>query len=122
QRQPDVVCLQETKLTDTAFTELLGEDLAGRGYVLALHGEGQWNGVAILSRVGLDDVVPGGAGAAGVPRPEARAVAATCGGVRVHSVYVPNGRVPDSDHYRYKLAWLGALRGRPAVRPGAWTR
>jgi exodeoxyribonuclease III len=117
QRQPDVVCLQETKLTDTAFTELLGEDLAGRGYALALHGEGQWNGVAILSRVGLDDVVPGVAGAPGFPRPEARAVAATCGGVRVHSVYVPNGRVPDSDHYRYKLAWLAALRVQLAAAP-----
>jgi exodeoxyribonuclease-3 len=117
QRQPDVVCLQETKLTDTAFTELLGEDLASRGYTLALHGEGQWNGVAILSRVGLDDVVPGVAGAPGFPRPEARAVAATCGGVRVHSVYVPNGRVPDSDHYRYKLAWLAALRVQLAAAP-----
>jgi exodeoxyribonuclease III len=117
QRQPDVVCLQETKLTDTAFTELLGEDLASRGYALALHGEGQWNGVAILSRVGLDDVVPGVAGAPGFPRPEARAVAATCGGVRVHSVYVPNGRVPDSDHYRYKLAWLAALRDQLAAAP-----
>jgi exodeoxyribonuclease-3 len=117
QRQPDVVCLQETKLTDTAFTELLGEDLASRGYALALHGEGQWNGVAILSRVGLDDVVPGVAGAPGFPRPEARAVAATCGGVRVHSVYVPNGRVPDSDHYRYKLAWLTALRDQLAAAP-----
>jgi exodeoxyribonuclease-3 len=117
QRQPDVVCLQETKLTDTAFTELLGEDLAGRGYALALHGAGQWNGVAILSRVGLDDVVPGVAGAPGFPRPEARAVAATCGGVRVHSVYVPNGRVPDSDHYRYKLAWLAALRVQLAAAP-----
>ena len=117
QRQPDVVCLQETKLTDTAFTELLGEDLTSRGYALALHGEGQWNGVAILSRVGLDDVVPGVAGAPGFPRPEARAVAATCGGVRVHSVYVPNGRVPDSDHYRYKLAWLTALRDQLAAAP-----
>jgi len=117
QRQPDVVCLQETKLTDTAFTELLGADLAGRGYALALHGEGQWNGVAILSRVGLDDVVPGVAGAPGFPRPEARAVAATCGGVRVHSVYVPNGRVPDSDHYRYKLAWLAALHDQLATGP-----
>jgi exodeoxyribonuclease-3 len=117
QRQPDVVCLQETKLTDTAFTELLGEDLASRGYTLALHGEGQWNGVAILSRVGLDDVVPGVAGAPGFPRPEARALAATCGGVRVHSVYVPNGRVPDSDHYRYKLAWLTALRDQLAAAP-----
>ena len=117
QRQPDVVCLPETKLTDTAFTELLGEDLTSRGYALALHGEGQWNGVAILSRVGLDDVVPGVAGAPGFPRPEARAVAATCGGVRVHSVYVPNGRVPDSDHYRYKLAWLTALRDQLAAAP-----
>jgi exodeoxyribonuclease III len=117
QRQPDVVCLQETKLADTAFTELLGEDLAARGYALALHGEGQWNGVAILSKVGLDDVVPGVAGAPGFPRPEARAVAATCGGVQVHSVYVPNGRVPDSDHYRYKLAWLAALRDQLAAGP-----
>ncbi|MFL6220604.1 MAG: exodeoxyribonuclease III, partial [Actinomycetes bacterium] len=49
QRQPDVVCLQETKLADSAFTKLLGRDLAGRGYAVALHGEGQWNGVAILS-------------------------------------------------------------------------
>jgi exodeoxyribonuclease-3 len=60
--------------------------------------------------VGLDDVVTGVPGAPGFPHPEARAVAATCGGVRVHSVYVPNGRVPDSDHYRYKLEWLAALR------------
>src|SRR4029077_13782238 len=59
QRQPDVVCLQETKLADDAFTKLLGSELAGRGYAVGLHGEVQWNGVAILSRVGLDDVVPG---------------------------------------------------------------
>jgi exodeoxyribonuclease-3 len=110
QRQPDVVCLQETKLADTVFTELLGEELARRGYSLALHGEAQWNGVAILSKVGLDDVVAGLAGAPGFPRPEARAVSATCGGIRVYSVYVPNGRVPGSEHYRYKLAWLAALR------------
>jgi exodeoxyribonuclease-3 len=110
QRQPDVVCLQETKLTDAAFTALLGEELAGRGYEVALHGEAQWNGVAVLSKVGLDDVVPGVAGAPGFPQPEARAVAATCDGIRVYSVYVPNGRVPDSEHYRYKLAWLAALR------------
>src|SRR5437870_10437570 len=75
----------------------------------AHHGEAQWNGVAILSRAGLDDVVVGIAGAPGFPYPEARAVSATCGGVRLHSVYVPNGRVPDSEHYRYKLAWLAAL-------------
>jgi exodeoxyribonuclease-3 len=110
QRQPDVVCLQETKLADDAFLALLGDELAGRGYQAALHGEARWNGVAILSRAGLDDVTPGLAGAPGFPGPEARAVAATCGGIRVMSVYVPNGRQPDSDHYRYKLAWLAALR------------
>jgi exodeoxyribonuclease III len=110
QRQPDVVCLQETKLADGAFDELLAEELAGRGYAVARHGEVQWNGVAIMSRVGLDDVVAGVPGAPGFPRPEARAVSATCGGIRVHSVYVPNGRVPDSEHYLYKLAWLAALQ------------
>src|ERR1700682_4222315 len=59
ERQPDVVCLQETKLGDAAFTSLLGTELADRGYAVALHGEAQWNGVAILSRVGLEDVVAG---------------------------------------------------------------
>jgi exodeoxyribonuclease-3 len=110
ERKPDVVCLQETKLADAAFDELLGEELAARGYAFARHGEAQWNGVAILSRVGLEDVVAGLEHGPGFPGPEARAVAATCGGVRVYSVYVPNGRVPDSDHYRYKLEWLAALR------------
>jgi len=110
ERQPDVVCLQETKLTDDAFDQLLGDELASRGYAFARHGEVQWNGVAILYRVGLDDIVAGVAGAPGFPHPEARAVSATCGGIRVHSVYVPNGREPDSEHYRYKLAWLAALR------------
>jgi len=119
QRQPDVVCLQETKLADAAFTELLGEELTRRGYAVASHGEGQWNGVAILSRAGLGDVVRGIAGAPGFPHPEARAVSAACGGIRVHSVYVPNGRVPDSDHYRYKLAWLAALRDEVAAGPQA---
>jgi len=110
QRRPDVLCLQETKLADEAFTQLLGPELHKRGYVLALHGETQWNGVAILSRVGLEQVQAGLPGAPGFPNPEARAVSATCGGIRVHCVYVPNGRTPDSEHYRYKLAWLGALR------------
>jgi len=110
ERHPDVVCLQETKLTDEAFEQLLGKELAARGYATALHGEAQWNGVAILSRVGLEDVVTGLREEPGFPRPEARAVAATCAGVRVQCVYVPNGRVPDSEHYRYKLAWLAALR------------
>ena len=119
ERRPDVVCLQETKLADEAFSELLGDELAGRGYEAALHGEATWNGVAILSRVGLEDVVRGVPGAPGFPDPEARAVAATCAGVRVVSVYVPNGRTPGSDHYRYKLEWLGALRDVIAAGPEA---
>jgi exodeoxyribonuclease-3 len=110
QRQPDVFCVQETKLSDDAFAELAGEQFASRGYTVAHHGEARWNGVAILSRVGLDDVAIGLPSAPGFPHREARAVAATCGGIRVHSVYVPNGRVPDSEHYQYKLAWLAALR------------
>ncbi|HET8755014.1 MAG TPA: exodeoxyribonuclease III, partial [Solirubrobacteraceae bacterium] len=119
ERQPDVVCLQETKLADDAFTALLGTELAGRGYELALHGEPAWNGVAILSRAGLDDVVRGVAGGPGFPHQEARAVAATCGGIRVVSVYVPNGRVPESEHYQYKLAWLAALKQVVATGPDA---
>jgi exodeoxyribonuclease-3 len=117
ERQPDVVCLQETKLADDAFAALLGEQLATRGYALALHGEVQWNGVAILSKVGLEDVVQGIPDAPGFPTPEARAVSATCGGIRIHSVYVPNGRTPESEHYRYKLAWLAALRDTVAAGP-----
>ena len=119
ERRPDVVCLQETKLADEAFTALLGDELTSRGYAAALHGEAAWNGVAILSRVGLEDVVPGLAGSPGFPHPEARAVSATCGGIRVVSVYVPNGREPDSEHYRYKLAWLGSLRELVATGPDA---
>ena len=92
QRRPDVVCLQETKLADAAFDALLGEELVARGYAVARHGEAQWNGVAILSRAGLEDVVVGLPDAPGFPHAEARAISATCGGVRVHSVYVPNGR------------------------------
>ncbi len=110
ERQPDVVALQETKLADEAFTALLGDELAQRGYEVALHGEAAWNGVAILSRVGLEDVVSGLGDGARFPHPEARAVSATCGGIRVVSVYVPNGRTPDSEHYHYKLAWLAWLR------------
>ncbi|MCA1644123.1 MAG: exodeoxyribonuclease III [Chloroflexi bacterium] len=119
ERQPDVVCLQETKLADSAFRALLGAELERRGYAVGLHGEAQWNGVAILSRVGLDDVVAGVANGPGFPGPEARAVAATCGGIRVHSVYAPNGRVPESDHYRYKLAWFAALREMVGAGPAA---
>jgi exodeoxyribonuclease-3 len=110
ERRPDVLCLQETKLADEGFAELLDEELSARGYEVASHGEPAWNGVAILSRVGLEDVVRGLPEGPGFPHQEARAVAATCGGVRVVSVYVPNGRSPGSDHYAYKLAWLESLR------------
>jgi exodeoxyribonuclease-3 len=117
QRRPDVVCLQETKLADDLFARLLGAELAQRGYEFAAHGEARWNGVALLSRVGLTDVVVGIPDGPGFPHQEARAVAATCGGVRVYSVYVPNGREPDSDHYRYKLAWLAGLRALVGAGP-----
>jgi exodeoxyribonuclease-3 len=117
ERRPDVVCLQETKLADTAIAELLDAELARRDYQAAYHGEAQWNGVAILSRAGLADVVTGLPGGPGFPHPEARAVSATCGGIRVHSVYVPNGREPGSAHYAYKLAWLATLRDTVAAGP-----
>jgi exodeoxyribonuclease-3 len=119
ERRPDVVCLQETKLADDAFRDLLDAELSARGYEVAAHGEAAWNGVAILSRVGLEDVVAGLDGGPGFPHPEARAVSATCDGVRVVSVYVPNGRSPDSDHYKYKLEWLAALRDVIAAGPDA---
>src|SRR4051812_16462248 len=117
ERQPDVVCLQETKLADDALRDLVGDELASRGYELAAHGEAAWNGVAILSRAGLDDVVAGIEGAPGFPNPEARAVSATCGGIRVVCVYVPNGRAPGSEHYAYKLAWLASLEAMVAAGP-----
>jgi exodeoxyribonuclease III len=119
ERQPDVACLQETKLADDAFTEALGDELSGRGYEVAYHGEATWNGVAILSRVGIENPVLGIPRAPGFPHPEARAVSATCRGIRVSSVYVPNGRVPGSEHYAYKLAWLRSLRDMVASGPEA---
>ncbi|MFT3900881.1 MAG: exodeoxyribonuclease III [Gordonia sp. (in: high G+C Gram-positive bacteria)] len=113
ERKPDVVCLQETKLSDEGFADAIGKDLDELGYEWAHHGQGQWNGVALLSRVGLDDVEKAFPGTPGFPEvdgpPEARAVSAVCDGVRVYSLYVPNGREVGSDHYGYKLAWLGAL-------------
>jgi len=105
--EPDVVCMQETKLADTAFPTMAFSAL---GYDTAHHGQGQWNGVAILSRVGLDDVVMGFADD-DAPDPDARLITATCGGVRVMSCYVPNGRALDHEHYQYKLGWLERLRG-----------
>ncbi len=128
--QPDVVCLQEIKCTGAAFPD---DGLVERGYQVAAHGTGRWNGVAILSRVGLDRPTrdlpdqpaapPEDPGALIEPPPvvEPRAVGATCGPVRVWSVYVPNGRNPDSPHYAYKLRWLEALRATlaPEVSDGS---
>ena len=103
--QPDIVCLQETKLADDAFPAL---DFEALGYASAHYGQGRWNGVAIMSRVGLDDVVTNFS--AGIePDPDARIITATCGGIRVSSVYVPNGRAVDDPHYTYKLSWLDRL-------------
>lgn len=111
---PDVVCLQETKVAADAFP---ADAVTPLGYEVAHHGEGRWNGVAILSKIGLDDVVRGLPGDPGFPDPatlEARTIAATCGPVRVRSVYVPNGRAPEDPHYDYKLRWLTALRATAA--------
>ncbi|MHA6796495.1 exodeoxyribonuclease III [Pseudonocardia bannensis] len=124
ERSPDVVCLQETKLSDDDFAATFVEPLADRGYEVAHHGQGRWNGVALLSRVGLDDVVRGLPDEPRFPTPdadpEARAITATCGGLRVTSVYVPNGRAPADEHYGYKLRWLEALRTMVAAgEPGS---
>ncbi|OLB76220.1 MAG: exodeoxyribonuclease III [Actinobacteria bacterium 13_2_20CM_2_71_6] len=103
--KPDVVCLQETKTA-----QFPAEEVERLGYTVAAHGDGRWNGVAILSRVGLEEVTAGFPDEPGFPDAETRAIGATCAGVRVWSVYVPNGRTVDSPHYEYKLAWLAALR------------
>lgn len=113
---PDVVLLQETKCAAGAFPVA---EVADAGYESAAHGDGRWNGVAILSKAGLTDVVRG------LPdeptfdseTPQPRAITATCGPLRLCSVYVPNGREVDHPHYEYKLAWLTALRD--AVRADA---
>src|ERR1700686_2148981 len=97
---PGILCLQETKVADDAFPRAEVEAL---GYELALHGDGRWNGVAIISRVGLADVVRDFDGEPGFPAVEARAVSATCGGLRVWSLYVPNGRAPATAPNPYKL-------------------
>ena len=107
---PDVVCLQETKVAEGAFP---ADEVTGLGYAIADHGEGRWNGVAVLSRIGLENIERGLPGDPGFPGPdtlEARTISATCGPVRVRSVYVPNGRTPEDPHYQYKLRWLAALR------------
>jgi exodeoxyribonuclease-3 len=106
----DVLALQETKAREDQLP-LMG--LQSMGYEVAAAGTNQWNGVAIISRVGLDDVQVGFDGMPGWGDPvagEARAIGATCGGVRVWSLYVPNGRKIDDPHYFYKLEWLAKLR------------
>ena len=108
--QPDVLCMQETKMSNEAFPALTFEAM---GYESVHLGQGQWNGVAILSRVGLEAPVTNFA--VGDPDPEARIVTARCGGVLVSSVYVPNGRALDHDHYQYKLRWMTQLRGHVAA-------
>ncbi len=109
--RPDVLCLQETKLSDSAFPAMA---FAALGYDAVHWGQGQWNGVAILSRVGLDDVASGFSDQTDGETDEARLLWATCGGVRVASVYVPNGRVVGSEHYAAKLEWLERLRSQVA--------
>lgn len=126
--KPDAVCLQETKCSASLFP---AAEVGELGYSTAAHGDGRWNGVAVLSRVGLEEVslgFPGEPGYGGEPeepgvpeqpslledigspKPEARAIGATCGGLRVWSLYAPNGRTPESAHYAYKLEWFAALR------------
>ena len=104
----DVLCLQETKLSDTAFPQL---QFASLGYESVHYGQGQWNGVAILSRVGIDDAHWGfGAGVDDPYEGDARLLTATCGGVQCTSMYVPNGRAVDTEFYERKLVWFAALR------------
>lgn len=114
----DVLAMQETKCKDEQFPVLPFEAL---GYEVVTHGHSRWNGVAIASRVGLDDVAFGFEGMptwGDTPASEARALGATTGGVRVWSLYVPNGRALGDPHYEYKLAWLAALK----EAAGSWVR
>jgi exodeoxyribonuclease-3 len=109
----DVLCVQETKCGEEQFP---ADELREAGYESATNATGRWNGVALISRVGLTDVVkglPGGPAYEGTQEP--RAISATCGGVRLWSVYVPNGREVAHDHYAYKLSWLAALKMSVAV-------
>lgn len=105
ENQPDVLCIQETKMKDAVFPSLVFHEM---GYESAHFGQGQWNGVAILSKVGLDNVINNFA--VGEPDGEARIISAICGGVTVVCVYVPNGRELEHDHYQYKLRWMKQLK------------
>jgi exodeoxyribonuclease-3 len=124
--RPDVLLMQETKLTDA---DAPADVFENAGYQLVHHGEGRWNGVAIASRVGAGDVISNFGEPLRPPRTpdvgddeplaEARMVSAVCGGVRVVSLYAPNGRVVDSPFYRAKLTWYERLARwlREAVKP-----
>jgi exodeoxyribonuclease-3 len=106
----DVAALQETKCRDDQFPY---EAFKAAGYEVTHWGGSQWNGVAVASRVGLTDVQQGYPGMpvwGDPPVAEARALGATCGGVRIWSLYVPNGRTLADPHLQYKLEWLAALR------------
>jgi len=113
--RPDVLCMQETKLSDDAFPAMT---FAGLGYDAIHHGEGRWNGVAILSRVGIEGVIDG-FGDEGAPDGEARLLTATCGSTRVVTLYAPNGREVGHEQYHYKLRWFERLRGHLAATADA---
>ena len=102
-RQPDVVCLQETKLQDENFPR---DEIAAAGYHVLFSGQKTYNGVALLSKKEAQDMVDA---IPGFPDPQKRVLAATVGGVRTICIYIPNGQSVDSDKYRYKLDWLAAL-------------
>ena len=104
---PDVLMLQETKCKDEAFPAQAFQEL---GYESVHYGNSQWNGVAIISRVGIENPRPAFFDEDPAEISECRVISATCNGVRLYSVYVPNGRSVESEHYQSKLAWLGHLR------------
>jgi exodeoxyribonuclease III len=123
--EPDVLCLQEIKVAADDFPI---DEVGELGYEVAAHGTGRWAGVAVLSRIGLSEVRRGLLDEPGFQPEDAmfevhepRAIGATCGGVRVWSVYVPNGREVGHPHYDYKLRWLAALRA-TAVQESATPR
>ncbi len=103
-RTPDIVCLQETKCEDHSFP---ADEIRGQGYHVVFSGQKTYNGVAIVSRLPVEDVA---AGIPGFPDEQKRVLAASAGGVRVVCVYCPNGESVESPKYGYKLAWYAALR------------
>jgi exodeoxyribonuclease III len=118
EHRPDVALLQETKCTDALFaSEGFTDEYEALGYEVAHHGRDHWNGVAILSRVGLAEVQRGFPGPNRPPFDEHRVIAATCGGIRMWSIYAPNGRELDDPHYLFKLVWFERLRAAVTAEP-----